>query len=53
MKQQRYFKQQFDGLNEGKMARRERFMRKVAGRKTHVRQQLRRSRRMTQMRAKG
>lgn len=53
MKQQQYFTQQFDGVNAGKMARRERFMRKVAGRKAHMQQRLKRSKRMTPMRAKG
>ena len=53
MKQQRYFTQQFEGFNAGKMARRERFMRKVAGRKAHMRQQLKRSKRMMPLRAKG
>lgn len=53
MKQQHYFTQQFDGVNVGKLARRERFMRKVAGRKAHLRSKLKRSRRLTTVRAKG
>ncbi len=53
MKQQHYFTQQFGAVDAGKMARRERFMRKVAGRKAHLRQQFKRPKRMTTMRAKG
>ncbi|HEY8999238.1 MAG TPA: hypothetical protein VIM53_02875 [Candidatus Saccharimonadales bacterium] len=52
MKQQ-YFTQQFDGVNVRKLARRERFMRKVAGRNAHLRSSLKRSKRLTTIRAKG